>query len=404
MARILRLFSLLILTFTIYIPVNAQSNPLVRAVLFYSTTCPHCHEVINNSLPVISNSYNESVEWFYLSDGSADQEAELPPFVEMRGNVLQVLFVNTQTEQGSQLYLEMTEQFDIPQDRFGVPAFLVGDVLLVGSFEIPDQLPGIIDRALENDGLDWPDLPGLQEYVAGMIPFPETYAPAEYTPTVENQDANTSGEEEPLRPTPESAPGPVFDVGSLSITDKFMQDPIGNTLSVIVLIGMVLSIVGVFLYAATNPDGAPEEHLSWIIPVLTGFGMLVAGYLTFVETTGAEAVCGPVGDCNTVQQSPYAMLFGVLPVGLLGLLGYVGILTGWLVSRFTSGQISRLAVIAVFVMAFIGTLFSIYLTILEPFVIGATCAWCLTSAINITILTWLSVRPATTALKKMVGE
>ena len=404
MARFLRLFSLLLLAFTIYIPVSAQSNPVIRAVLFYSTTCPHCHEVINNSLPVISNSYNESVEWFYLSDGSADQEADLPPFVEMRGNVLQVLFVNTQTEQGSQLYLDMTEQFDIPQDRFGVPAFLVGDVLLVGSFEIPDQLPGIIDSALENDGLDWPDLPGLQEYVAGMIPFPETDAPAENPPSEENQDANTSGDEEPLRPTADTAPGPVFDERSLSITRRFMQDPIGNTLSVIVLIGMVLSIVGVFLYAVTNPDSAPEEHLSWIIPVLTGFGMLVAGYLTFVETTGAEAVCGPVGDCNTVQQSPYAMLFGVLPVGLLGLLGYVGILTGWLVSRFTSGQISRLAMIAVFVMAFIGTLFSIYLTILEPFVIGATCAWCLASAINITVLTWLSVRPATTALKKLRAE
>jgi uncharacterized membrane protein len=98
------------------------------------------------------------------------------------------------------------------------------------------------------------------------------------------------------------------------------------------------------------------------------------------------------------------MLFGVLPVGLLGLLGYVGILTGWLISRFTSGQISRLAVIAVFAMAFVGTLFSIYLTTLEPFVIGATCAWCLASAINITVLTWLSVRPATTALNKLRTE
>lgn len=404
MARILRLFSLLLLTFTIYIPVSAQSNPAVRAVLFYSPTCPHCHEVINNSLPMISSDYNESVEWFYFSDGSIDQEEELPALVEMRGDVLQVLFVNTQTELGGQLYLDMIEQFDVTQERLGVPALLVGDGHLVGSFEIPDQLPGIIDSALDNDGLDWPDLPSLQEYVTGMIPFPETDAAAENAPTEENQDANTSGEEEPLSPTPDTAPGPVFDERSISITDKLMRDPIGNTLSVIVLIGMILSIVGVFLYAVTNPDGAAEEPLSWIIPVLTVFGILVAGYLSFVETTGAEAVCGPVGDCNTVQQSPYATLFGVLPVGLLGLLGYVGILIGWLLSRFTSGQISRLAVIAVFGMAFVGTLFSIYLTTLEPFVIGATCAWCLASAINITILMWLSVRPATTALKKIRAE
>jgi uncharacterized membrane protein len=344
------------------------------------------------------------VEWLYFSDGSADQEADLPPIVEMRGNVLQVLFVNTQTEQGGQLYLDMTEQFDIPQDRFGVPALLVGDTHLVGSFEIPDQLPGIIDSALENDGLDWPDLLDLKEYVAGMIPFPETAAPAENAPIKENQGVDTSTDGEPLRPTAEAAPVLVFDEGSLSITDKLMQDPVGNTLSVIVLIGMMLSIVGVFLYAVTNSDGATEEPLFLIIPILTGFGMLAAGYLTFVETTGAEAVCGPVGDCNAVQQSPYATLFGVLPVGVLGLIGYLGILTGWLVSRITSGQITRIAVIAVFAMAFVGTLFSIYLTTLEPFVIGATCAWCLTSAIIITILLWLSVRPAATALKKIRAE
>ncbi|WP_287908301.1 vitamin K epoxide reductase family protein [Chloroflexus sp.] len=31
-----------------------------------------------------------------------------------------------------------------------------------------------------------------------------------------------------------------------------------------------------------------------------------------------------------------------------------------------------------------GTLFSLYLTFLEPFVIGATCIWCLLSAITMT--------------------
>jgi uncharacterized membrane protein len=38
--------------------------------------------------------------------------------------------------------------------------------------------------------------------------------------------------------------------------------------------------------------------------------------------------------------------------------------------------------------ALVGVLFSIYLTYLEPFVIGATCAWCLTSAISMTLILW----------------
>jgi uncharacterized membrane protein len=35
-------------------------------------------------------------------------------------------------------------------------------------------------------------------------------------------------------------------------------------------------------------------------------------------------------------------------------------------------------------------IFSIYLTYLEPFVIGAVCAWCLTSSVVMTLLMLLS--------------
>jgi uncharacterized membrane protein len=49
-------------------------------------------------------------------------------------------------------------------------------------------------------------------------------------------------------------------------------------------------------------------------------------------------------------------------------------------------------------LAAIGVMFSIYLTFLEPFVIGATCAWCLASAIIITALFWLSLPPARLAI------
>jgi uncharacterized membrane protein len=40
-------------------------------------------------------------------------------------------------------------------------------------------------------------------------------------------------------------------------------------------------------------------------------------------------------------------------------------------------------------MVVFGTLFSVYLTFLEPFVIGATCIWCLSSAVVMTLLLWV---------------
>lgn len=137
------------------------------------------------------------------------------------------------------------------------------------------------------------------------------------------------------------------------------------------------------------------------MPLLALVGLVVAGYLAFIESTGGEAVCGPVGDCNTVQQSEYAFLFGVVSVGLLGMLSYIAILSAWLIDRWGSEQLADLAQVSIFFMALIGTFFSIYLTFLEPFVIGATCAWCLTSAVVITALMMLSAKPAKVALYRL---
>jgi uncharacterized membrane protein len=85
----------------------------------------------------------------------------------------------------------------------------------------------------------------------------------------------------------------------------------------------------------------------------------------------------------------------------MGLAGYVGIMAAWLTARYTKGKFVDLANLSMFGMAVFGVFFSIYLTFLEPFVIGATCAWCLTSAILITTLMLLSIRPAKAAFHEL---
>ena len=105
---------------------------------------------------------------------------------------------------------------------------------------------------------------------------------------------------------------------------RFASDLVGNSLAVIVLAGMLVSVVGAALAWQAKPatqkgNPAPANTWRWLIPLLCLVGMGVAGYLSYVETTQVEAVCGPVGDCNTVQQSEYARLFGILPIGILGI-------------------------------------------------------------------------------------
>jgi uncharacterized membrane protein len=126
--------------------------------------------------------------------------------------------------------------------------------------------------------------------------------------------------------------------------------------------------------------------------VLSIAGLAVASYLAYVETKQVQAVCGPVGDCNSVQQSEYALLIGLIPIGVLGVLGYLAILATWGIHRLSPGRIGQWAGWAIWTMTAGGVLFSIYLTFLEPFVIGATCAWCLSSAVIMTLLLLLTTR------------
>jgi uncharacterized membrane protein len=178
--------------------------------------------------------------------------------------------------------------------------------------------------------------------------------------------------------------------------ERFRQDPTANTLALAVLAAMILALLR-SAYPMKEVRGASWPE--WATPALCISGLGVAVYLSYVEITGNPATCGPVGDCNTVQQSPYATLFGLVPVGVLGVVGYVSLLALWLGRYLGTGALQRTAAIGLWGMALAGTLFSAYLTYLEPFVIGATCMWCLTSAVVMTLLLLSSRAPASVAFR-----
>lgn len=325
--------------------VQAQSNSaVVRAVLFYSPTCGHCEQVINGTIMPMMNNY---------------------------GDQLQILAIDITQQQGWDLFLTALQKFGI--ERGGVPFLVFDNRYLIGSVNIPEQFPALVETYLAQGGVDWPDIPGLTP----LLPTPS-----------EPASVPATGEAESATPAFSS---PSQD--NATWRERFSRDPAGNTLSVIVLAGMIGAMGwGVRLYK-TSSGASLKERWAWIIPILSVIGAGVAGYLAYVETAEVTAVCGPVGDCNTVQQSEYARLFGILPIGVLGLIGYAGIIIAWTTARFAGGRLADLAALALLGMTVSGTLFSIYLTFLEPFVIGATCAWCLTSAILMTALMLFSLAP-----------
>jgi len=125
-----------------------------------------------------------------------------------------------------------------------------------------------------------------------------------------------------------------------------------------------------------------DRRLRTAILVLSLIGIGIAGYLTYVHYEGLKVLCLSSGGCETVQASRYSKLDGV-PVAVLGLVGYIGIL-GSLMIRTELGRIAGFAI------ALIGFGFSMYLTYRELFTIKAICQWCVSSAVLMTVLVILT--------------
>jgi uncharacterized membrane protein len=110
-----------------------------------------------------------------------------------------------------------------------------------------------------------------------------------------------------------------------------------------------------------------------LLGALAIVGLLISAYLSWVHYMGVVPVCvGGSGGCETVQTSSYSMILGV-PVAVIGLVGYSGLL-------FSALLRGKIGVYLGLLVALVGVLFSFYLTYLELFVIHAICEWCVASA------------------------
>ena len=131
-----------------------------------------------------------------------------------------------------------------------------------------------------------------------------------------------------------------------------------------------------------------DRALRVLAGLVTLVGIAVAGYLTWTHYGGSAVACPIGGGCETVQSSEYAKLAGV-PVAVLGLGTYAVVF----VFLVWDTAIVRLGAAAV---ALTGLLFSLYLLVVQLFVIDAICIWCLVNdavvAPALAILTALRLR------------
>jgi uncharacterized membrane protein len=158
--------------------------------------------------------------------------------------------------------------------------------------------------------------------------------------------------------------------------------------------------IGALILRLSEKSAFPlvNDWFRWSIPVIVIGGLAVAGYYVYLQFTGDVVMCGPAGGCGPVLNSRYSKLFGVVPMGTFGFVGYIAILAAWLLSQYGPASLKKLGVLSVWGFCVFGVLFSAYLTFLEPFVIGSTCMWCITSAVFMIILLLVSTPAAQQAL------
>jgi cytochrome c biogenesis protein CcdA/glutaredoxin len=105
------------------------TGPVVRFTLYYSSTCPHCHEIMENYLPTVYEKYGDQVEHRYVEVG---------------------------TSTNYQIMVDLQRKLGVSAENQGaVPTLVIGNQALVGGDEIPAKLEGLIDRYLAQGGVDY---------------------------------------------------------------------------------------------------------------------------------------------------------------------------------------------------------------------------------------------------------
>jgi hypothetical protein len=200
--------------------IPAADGPVVQGIFYFSPTCGHCHYVINEVLPGLYEA--NGGEWVISFDESI-LPAE-PSFYLMSNGRLQLLMVDVSQPEGQTMFVADAEALGFTQTP-GVPLLHIADEWFLGSGDIPDNLPRIVEAGLAGEGVAWPPAPGIE---AAIAPF---RADGSVAP-VEPDGDDPAGEAVVLPSGPDESP-----------LDKIGRDPVGNGISIVVLIGLVLSLI-----------------------------------------------------------------------------------------------------------------------------------------------------------------
>lgn len=340
---ILLIFSFL---FSHAIQVSAQSEEPITVVLFVSTDCPHCHNVLENTVKplLIENKYNFQVVLINISIAGHNQ------------------FQNT------------IETLNIPAQLRGTPLLVIGDVYLVGDRQIPADLEKMLLEAQSKDNLLVPQVPDLKN-IPVLLELPSVILLDHSNIDQLNNDGNLEEKQ--------------------SFTFFWGWESIIISLTILLL--SITFLIQIITLVRKNQIRFhyKKDTISLIYLILFLTGLSIAGYLSYSELFHKDVVCLGYSGCNTVQRSEYAYLFGFIPVAITGFFCYLVLTVLYLLNYLgvpSLQNIQKNIPIAVFSILAFNNIVLLGLNLLEFVVLRALCLWCWAFALTNILLTWIMIR------------
>ncbi|MBE9524635.1 MAG: vitamin K epoxide reductase family protein [Chloroflexi bacterium] len=133
-----------------------------------------------------------------------------------------------------------------------------------------------------------------------------------------------------------------------------------------------------------------KNTINWIPFILVIVGLIDSVYLAWLKFANATAACGNIGDCESVNSSPYAEVAGI-PIALFGAGAYFIMLLLLILeprNKFWGAN----ATLGLFGISLVGVLYSAYLTYVEIAILHAICPYCVLSAVVLVILLAISIK------------
>ena len=125
-----------------------------------------------------------------------------------------------------------------------------------------------------------------------------------------------------------------------------------------------------------------------VMGAIATIGVVETAYLTIAKFTTGSVIC-PTSGCDKVLNSPYATVFGTVPLSLLGCLAYLSIAILALAPKALNpntnkglhSQLENKTWQALFIITAAMVIFSSYLMYLMAFEIKDLCIYCISSAL-----------------------